>query len=102
MCRGGTPFDNILCTAPGGLNHLVVGPATPIDVALTEAHRHIKAELRHLEAFQLPVPAMWRNERVAVGRFFGRSPHGGEGYIRTHYIQVIYIVCGHISGREWT
>jgi hypothetical protein len=54
---------------------LVVGTATSIDVALAETNRHIEAELRDLEAFQLTIPAMWRDEMVAVWRLSGRSAH---------------------------
>jgi hypothetical protein len=71
----GTSLDNVLGATASGLNHLVVGPATSIDVALAETNRHIEAELRDLEAFQLPIPAMWRDEIIAVWRLSGRSAH---------------------------
>jgi len=48
---GSASLHNILCAAASGLDHLVVGPATSIDVAFAETNRDIEAELRHPEAF---------------------------------------------------
>jgi len=39
----GTSLDNVLGAAASGLNHLVVGPATSIDVALTKTDGDIEA-----------------------------------------------------------
>jgi hypothetical protein len=79
MRRCCTPFNDILRPAPSGLDNLIMGPATSVDAALTETHRDIKAELRHLEAFQLPVPAMRRGTGVAVGRFLGEASSRRRG-----------------------
>ena len=40
---GGTALDDVLGAAPGGLDHLVIGPATSVDVAFAKTHGYIKA-----------------------------------------------------------
>ena len=53
---------DVLPSAPRCLHHLVLGPAFRTDLAVTEPH-HVVAKLRDLEALQLPVAAVLRNER---------------------------------------
>jgi membrane-bound lytic murein transglycosylase MltF len=57
--------------------------APSFDVALAKAHRHVEAELRHLKAFQIPIPAMRRDETLAVRRLFRWPAHGEIGYVIT-------------------
>jgi hypothetical protein len=73
-------LGDILDAAARRLDHLVVGPAAPIDVAITETDRHVIAELGHLKALQFPVPAMRRDE-IPRRIFLPETPfhHGWEG-----------------------
>jgi hypothetical protein len=96
---GGAALDDVLRTAPRGLDHLVMSTATPIDVAFAETGCDVEAELRHLKAFQIPIPAMRRDETLAVRRLFGWSANGAARYQITENIQVICIVGrGYVSG----
>src|SRR6185369_8769217 len=58
------PFGNVLHSTPRRLHHLVAGSAPAVDVALAETYRHVVDELCQLEALQLPVPAVLRNQRL--------------------------------------
>jgi hypothetical protein len=48
-----------------------VGAAAPVYVAVTEPHRHVIGQLRHLEAFQLPITAVQKHQ-------FFRLIHAGN------------------------
>jgi hypothetical protein len=45
---------------------LIVGAAARRDVTIAEAHGHIVDELRHLEALELPIASMFRDQRASV------------------------------------
>jgi len=55
-------LGDILDPASCSLHHLVVGPAALADVAVTKPDRHIVTKLRDLEALELPVSSMFRNQ----------------------------------------
>jgi hypothetical protein len=59
-----TALGDILRPAARRLHHLVAGPALAFDEALAEAHGDVVDQLRQLEAPQLPVSAMLRNQRL--------------------------------------
>jgi len=58
------PISDVLDTGAGGLHHLVVGAAALVDVVVAEAHRHIVDQLCDLEALQVAVAAMGRDQRL--------------------------------------
>jgi hypothetical protein len=58
------PFGNILHPTARRLHHLVAGSAPAVDVSLAEPYRNVVDQLRQLEALQLPVTAVLRNQRL--------------------------------------
>ena len=89
LLRGATglaALGNVLHAAAGGLHHLVVGAAARWDVAVAELGREIVAELRELEALQVTVAAVRRNQvwgahraLLENGASLRRAPWRGKG-----------------------
>ncbi len=56
------PLGNILHAAPRRLYHLILCPAEAVDISVTESHRDVIAQLRHLKTSQFAVPSMFGNQ----------------------------------------
>ena len=57
-------FGDVLYAGASSLHHLIVGAAAFCNVAITEPDGNIINQLRDPEAFQVPVTAMFRDERL--------------------------------------
>src|SRR6185295_7632563 len=71
--RGLAALGDVLHSAAGRLHHLVAGSAAAVDVTLAETYRDVVDQLRQLEAPQLPVSAVLRDQRL-VGPHDPNSP----------------------------
>jgi len=56
-------LGDVLDAGAGGLDHLVVGAAALVDVAIAEADGYVVDELGHLEALEVPVAAVLGDQR---------------------------------------
>jgi len=68
-------FSDVLHAAAGGLDHLVVGAAAPVDVAITKTDGHVVDQLGELETFEFPVASVGGEEWV-VGHGEGQYARG--------------------------
>ena len=62
------PPRRVLHAGTGGLHHLVVCPAAPVNVLVAKPHRNIIDQLRDLKTLQLAVATVFGDERF---RFHG-------------------------------
>lgn len=58
-------FGNVLHPAARRLDHLVVGPAFPVDVAVAKTHGHVINKLGQLKALEPPVAPVGGNDTPA-------------------------------------
>jgi hypothetical protein len=58
------PLGNVLHSAARRLHHLIASSAPAVDVSLAETYRNVVDQLPQLEALQLPVPSVLRNQRL--------------------------------------
>src|SRR4030095_14288957 len=56
-------FSDVLHTASRSLHHLIMGATALLNGAVTKAHGDVVNHPRDLEALQLPIAAMKRDER---------------------------------------
>jgi len=64
--RGGVhaTLGDVLPAAAGGLHHLVMGAAAPVNEAVAEPDGHVVAQAGQLKGFELPISAMFGNQAV--------------------------------------
>ena len=61
---GRATFGDVLDAAAGGLDHLVMGAAAWVDVAVAEADGDVVDELGELEGFEVSVATVWWEEGI--------------------------------------
>jgi len=69
-------LGGVLHPRAGRLHHLIAGPAAPVHIVFAEPDSHVIHQPRHLEALQLPVATMLRQE--FLGQFRSPVRHSGS------------------------
>jgi len=81
---GDATLGDVLDPGTRGLDHLVAGPTVPANVAFTEPHRDVVNQARHLEALQLPVAAVFGDQRLPFGHCQSSSTQSTMSIVSTN------------------